>query len=107
MAKFYVESGNLRMVITANNSRGAALWAIHRALSGVLPFVSEDSENPTTANGQRFKLDETIRVDQRGFDRSTARRFNTLDLITEWSQLIVALSRLEQELSPQPVEATV
>lgn len=107
MAKFYVESGNLRMVITANNSRGAALWAVHRALSGVLPFVAGDSENPTTSDGQRFKLDETIRVDQRGFDRRDARKFDALDLITEWSQLIVALSRLEQDLAQQPVEAAV
>jgi hypothetical protein len=95
------------MVITANNSRGAALWAIHRALSGVLPFVAGESENPTTSDGQRFKLDETIRVDQRGFDRREAREFDALDLITEWSQLIAALSRLEQDLAQQPVEAAV
>lgn len=107
MAKFYVESGSLRMVITANNSRGAALWAVHRALSGVLPFVGEDEENPTTSDSQRFKLAESIRVNQRGFDRSDARSYATLDLIGEWSQLIVALSRLERDLVEQPMAAAV
>ncbi len=107
MAKFYVESGTLRMVITANNSRGAALWAAHRALSDVLPFVGEESENPTNDGTQRFKLGETIQVSQRGFDRSDCRRYTTLDLIKEWSQLIVALSRLEQDLVEQPLAAIV
>jgi hypothetical protein len=107
MAKFYVESGNLRTVISANNSRGAALWAAHRTLSDVLPFVGPDSENPTNENGQPFKLAETVRVSQRGFDRPDCRTYATLDLISEWSQLIVALSRLEHDLIEQPVAATV
>lgn len=98
MAKFYVESGNLRLIISANNSRGAALWALHRALSGVLPFVGDQCEKPTNSVGQRFKLGETIDVSQRGFDRADSRRYLTMELLTEWSQLISALSRLEQDL---------
>ncbi|MEX2026847.1 MAG: hypothetical protein WEH44_06090 [Pirellulaceae bacterium] len=107
MAKFYVESGNLRTVISANNSRGAALWAAHRTLSDVLPFVGPECEIPTNENGQPFKLGETVRVSQRGFGRRDGRQYATLDLISEWSQLIVALSRLEQDLIEQPVAATV
>ena len=107
MAKFYVESGNLRTVISANNSRGAALWAAHRALSDVLPFVGADCENPTNEQGRPFKLGESVRVSQRGFDRRDGRQYATIDLITEWSQLIVALSRLEQDLVEPAVAATV
>jgi hypothetical protein len=107
MAKFYVESGNLRSIISANNSRGAALWAAHRTLSDVLPFVGDECENPTNDKGQPFKLGETVRVSQRGFGRADCRSYPTLDLISEWSQWIVALSRLEQDLIEQPVAATV
>jgi hypothetical protein len=107
MAKFYVESGNVRTVISANNSRGAALWAAHRTLSDVLPFVGAENENPTNENGEPFKLGETVRVSQRGFGRPESREYPTLALISEWSQLIVALSRLEQDLIEQPVAATV
>ena len=107
MAKFYVESGNLRTVITANNSRGAALWAAHRTLSDVLPFVGADSEIPTNEKGDPYKLGETVRVSQRGFDRPDSRQYATLELISEWSQLIVALSRLEQDLIEQPIAAAV
>ena len=105
MAKFYVESGNLRTVITANNSRGAALWAAHRTLSDVLPFVGTDCENPTNDQGAPYKLGETVRVSQRGFGRHDCRTYCTLDVISEWSQLIVALSRLEQDLVEQPAAA--
>ena len=104
MAKFYVESGSLRLVISANNSRGAALWAVHRALSGVLPFTGDEGEKPTSVNGQRFKLGETIRVNQRGFDSDIGRSYETMALVTEWSQLVSALSRLEQDLL-EPVAA--
>src|SRR5262245_3172372 len=105
VAKFYVQSGNLRMVITANNSRGAALWSVHRALSGVLSFIAEESENPTTSDSQHFKLGESIRVNQRGFDREDCRTYETLSVVTEWTQLIVALSRLEREFEEQALEA--
>jgi hypothetical protein len=104
MAKFYVESGSLRLVISANNSRGAALWAVHRVLSGVLPFAGDECEQTTNRDGQRFKLGEAVYVNQRGFDHSEGRRFETVELVTEWSQLISALSRLEQDLL-EPVVA--
>lgn len=106
MTKFYVQSGNLQLVISANNARGAALWAVHRALSVVLAFAGDDSENPTNAAGHRFKLADSIAVSQRGFDRPDSRRFDTLELVNEWSQLISALSRLEQNLA-EPALVTV
>jgi len=107
MTKFYVQSGNLRLVIAANNSRGAALWAVHRALSATLPFAGEESENPTNGEAHRFKLAEGIAVSQRGFDRDDSRRFATLDIVTEWSQLVSALSRLEQDLLEPALEAAL
>ena len=107
MTKFYVQSGNLRLVIAANNSRGAALWAVHRALSATLPFAGEDGENPISGDAPRFKLAEGIAVSQRGFDRDDSRRFATLDIVTEWSQLVLALSRLEQDLLEPALQAAL
>jgi hypothetical protein len=39
-------------------------------------------------------LGETIHVSQRGFDRKDATVFQTLDIVSEWSRLLVALDRL-------------
>src|SRR4051812_41729797 len=93
MAKFYVQSGNLKMVLQARDSRCAAIWAAHRELSETLPFL--DGEEPNNVTGKASSgLAETIHVSQRGFDRKDATVFQTLDIVSEWSRLLVALDRL-------------
>lgn len=95
MAKFYVQSGNLKMVLQARDSRCAAIWAAHRKLSDTMPFLG-DAENQPTFQGEACGLAETIKVSQQGFDRRDAKVFDTLDIVSEWSRLLVALDRLTQ-----------
>src|SRR5262245_13328439 len=94
MPKFYVQSGNVKMVLQARDSRCAAIWAAHRTLSESLPFLCEDATD-YAALADLKKLADNIRVSQRGFDRPDAATFDTLDIITEWNQLLVALDRLQ------------
>lgn len=104
MAKFYVESGTLRLVSEADDARGAALWAVHHALEQVLPVCPED---PQTAEEKAARIRErgcdvlaaTLAVSERGFGRDDAERFDTAELFVEWHQLMVALSRLERQLN--------
>jgi hypothetical protein len=93
MPKFYVQSGGLEMVLQARDSRCAAIWAAHRALGQTLPFLCEN-ESDYAEIADLTKLGETIRVSQRGFDREDAVIFETLDIVTEWNQLLVALDRI-------------
>ena len=104
MPKFYVQSGSLEMVLQANDSRCAAIWAAHRTLSQSLPFLCEDaavrgSHHAAPADYTQLadltRLGDTIRVSQRGFDRHDAAVFPTLDIVSEWNQLLVALDRLQ------------
>jgi hypothetical protein len=97
MAKFYVQSGNLKMVLQARDTRCAAIWAAHRKLSDMLPFLG-DGENHSTFQGEACGLAETIRVSQQGFDRRDAKVFETLDIVSEWSRLLIALDRLTQNV---------
>ena len=78
MAKFYVQSGNLQVVLSARDSRCAAIWAAHRTLSRTLPFLCEDAED-YRGLADLTRLGDTIRVSQRGFDRDDARVFDTLE----------------------------
>jgi len=94
MAKFYVQSGNVKMVLQARDSRCAAIWAAHRTLGDSLPFMDEQPAEEVTSNAEASRLGETIRVSQRGFDRPDAKVFETLDVVSEWSRLLVALERL-------------
>jgi hypothetical protein len=99
MAKFYIQSGDYRIVVQANTARGAALWAVHRTLSQVLSFTDEQPgpSGPTPPAG---RLGETLTVHEQGFDRADGQRFETFGLIHQWNQLMTALDRLEQELDP-------
>ena len=94
MPKFYVQSGNLKMVLQARDTRCAAIWAAHRTLSESLPFLCEEAES-YSALADLTRLGETIQVSQRGFDREDAATYDTLDIVTEWNQLLVALDRLQ------------
>jgi len=98
MAKFYVQSGNLELVLQAHDSRCAAIWAVHRTLSPSLPFLCEEP-GEYLALDDAGRLGETIRVSERGFDRANAASFDTLEIVTEWNQLLVAIDRLQQRVA--------
>ena len=83
MPKFYVQSGNLEMVLQAHDPRCAAIWAIHRTLSQSLPFLCEDPVDYLTAD-DTSRLGDIIRVNERGFDCADSVAFETLDAIAEW-----------------------
>ena len=45
MAKYYVESGTLKLVIQADDPLQASLWAVSRALQQVILSPRQDSED--------------------------------------------------------------
>jgi hypothetical protein len=97
MPKFYVQSGNLEMVLQAHDSRCAAIWAVHRTLGQTLPFLCEDT-NDYAVLADVTRLGDCVTVSERGFDRPDADVFNTFDIITEWNQLLVAIDRLQASI---------
>ena len=101
MPKFYVQSGNLEMVLQAHDPRCAAIWAVHRTLSQSLPFLCEDPLDYLSADDSS-RLGQIIRVNERGFDRTDSQFFDTLDIITEWNYLLVALDKLQDAVDTQP-----
>ena len=94
MPKFYVQSGNLEMVLQAHDSRCAAIWAAHRTLGQSLPFLCEEAGDYAEL-ADLTRLGDSVAVSERGFDRTDADVFETLDIVTEWNQLLVALDRLQ------------
>lgn len=97
MPKFYVESGNLQLVVHAKHARGAAIWAVHRVLSQLLPFLAEGAPPASGASNPPAALGELIRTSERGFGRDDGAVHNTFDVVCEWNRLIVALDKLQQE----------
>jgi hypothetical protein len=100
--QYYVQSGTLRVVVAAENRRKAALWAVHQAMNQILPVEDnqtepqEKSEACATAGVQ--VLGREILVSDRGFDRPDARSLATIEIVSDWNQMISTLDRLERLL---------
>jgi hypothetical protein len=116
MPKFYVSSGNFQLVIEANHPRAAAIWAVHRCLATVAPFLSEhDKENTIDSHAPRGELSyqaaepqrrlgETLQISERGFGGEDQQELATLPIVAEWSRLLVALDKLQQQLQGPSAE---
>jgi len=100
MAKYYVQSGNLRTIVQAESSRKAAIWAVHQAMQQVLPIDdgpspksnNHDTDSPATV----IMLTKKLKVSERGFDRSDVAELSTLEIMNEWNQMVSTLDRLER-----------
>ena len=104
MDKFYVQSGNFRSVVQAESNRKAALWAVHRVMRQVLPIDQDDADVRPGAAPPDLEVTEAdclaseISVSNRGFDRSDAVQLATMDVVSDWNQMVVTLERLEKML---------
>lgn len=103
MAKYYVQSGTMRVVVDAQDAQRAALWAVHKAMQQIMPIyddavVSPQAKSDLAAAQGMFVLDGTLRLSEQGFDRDDAASMETFGVVTEWNQLMIALDRLQRLL---------
>jgi hypothetical protein len=103
MAKYYVQSGTMRTVVQAETTRKAAIWAVHQAMQQVLP-VDEHADDTPQAKSERMAdqqvavLSGRVLVSERGYDRPDATSLATLEVVSEWNQMVTTLDRLERML---------
>ncbi|TWT32098.1 hypothetical protein [Blastopirellula retiformator] len=95
MAKYYVESGSVRLVIQAADARRAALWSVHRVMEQVLPLVEEVPDEADQEPVGGMVLGDAITLNEQGFDRLADTQYDTLEVVAEWSQLMLALDKIE------------
>lgn len=103
MAKYYVQSGNVRTVISAEDSEKAALWVVHKAMQQVVPVYEDreltpDQKSEVAIMQGIMVLGNTVRASELGFDRSDSEELDTFNLVVQWHQLMIALERLESLL---------
>ncbi len=100
MPKFYVESGTLRCVVTAENSRAAALWAVHRAMQQIIPLDEAVDATPESKQARSQEcgvmvLGRVVKTSERGFGTADGDQMPTFEVVTQWNQLVNTLDRLE------------
>ncbi len=101
MAKYYVQSGTVKMVVAADDCEKAALWVVHRAMGQIVPVYDDIDLTPEEKGDVAvfrgiMVLGNTFRLSEVGFDRDDAVTLDTFDLIVQWHQLMIALDRLEK-----------
>ena len=119
MAKFYLTSGTVSTVVSAEDAEKAALWVVHKVMQQILPVYQEscseeklshganalphpDSGIASVASGEGRTEPSAIRtlgseilVSEEGPGRDDAGRLDTFELVCHWNQLMVALDRLQ------------
>ena len=99
MAKYYVQCGSIRQVLTAESTDQAALAVVDIALQPHLwiyddPALSEIDCRDHLMVEALLHLDAAIRVSQQGFDRQDAELVGTPETIQQWHALIVAVTKI-------------
>lgn len=109
MAKFYVTSGEVRVVVDAQDARSAALWSMHLSLAKVTDLDDFDLSPDQRLDLAQFdtisRFDRWIGVSEIGFERDEAGLFEALDIMIEWNQLATAVVRLERLILSDELEA--
>lgn len=106
MAKYYVQSGKVTLVLQAVSMREAAVkafqWSCDRQAT-----IDADSpvEHLRTAERLGWQLEEELLVSELGFDRADARVFDTRDIVETW-QRRGARQRCARQTSPAGVRAS-
>lgn len=109
MPKYYVQCGTIQRLVTAEDPRGAALWAIHEIIDQAIDLDGIDWEDENEIDNLdmirvMLALGPQVFVSERGFGRSEAGAYHTPELMTEWNQLIIAVSRLQARAASLPTE---
>ncbi len=85
MAKYYVQSGSVKLIFQANNARRAAIAAFQWTCERQATIDAQSPlEHVQIAEQMGWQLEETITVSERGFDQPNSRSFDTLDIVAAW-----------------------
>jgi hypothetical protein len=85
MAKYYVESGQVRVVFDAENASGAAVKAFQWSCDKQAGIEAESPvEHQWQAEERGWLLDDEIRVSEVGFGRIDAAVFDTMSVVAIW-----------------------
>ncbi len=103
MAKYYLQSGQIRFVVNAADAEGAALWVLNTTINNSLPDGDVEDQRLDAGAVEYLVqgtdcLDTHIHVSEIGFGRSEVAVFDTELLFKNWFQLLNAMNHLLDQL---------
>jgi len=99
MAKYYVQSGSMRGIVDCYDSECAAVWVVNRVMRQIEPISDESMyDEDENADIGMFALEDTIRLNEQGFDRDDCEVIDTHMAFVQWHQLKRAIEAIHQQL---------
>jgi len=103
MAKYYIQSGEIKFVVTAADADGAALWVVNKTIDDVLPTALDqqtltDDDFICVATEGLDRLEPEMHVSEIGFGRHEVAVFDTELLFKHWYQLRNAMNYLFDQM---------
>jgi hypothetical protein len=86
MAKFYVQTGNLKRIIDSASAELAAVWAVHQAMQQIAPQFTELPKKPITRD-EVVVLGDNIQISEVGFDNGDSQSIETFTAFRKWYAL--------------------
>jgi hypothetical protein len=97
MPKFYVESGPVRLVVSAETAEQAAVRAFQRSQQRQAEiYATPPSDVLRDAEAVQWQLDAEIVVSEAGFARPDAEAFDTLEIAALWQTHVFADGRSQR-----------
>ena len=91
MAKYYVQSGQVRVVFDAENATEAAVKTFQWSCDKQAGIEAESPvEHQWQAEEHGWLLDDEIRVSEVGFGRADALAFDTMNVVAIWQGTMFA-----------------
>ncbi len=87
MAKYYVQSGNLKRVVDSLSTERAAVWAVHQAMQQIAPQFAETEGIPPQQLEDVICLSDTILISEVGFESEHQTEFDTFAAFRKWYAL--------------------
>lgn len=87
MAKFYVQSGNLKKIIDSPSAERAAIWAVHQAMQQIAPQFGDELLTSKTSPEEIVVLGEDIQISEVGFRSEPTLIFDTFGTFRKWYAL--------------------
>lgn len=85
MAKYYIQSGAVQLILQARTAKQAAVAAFQWSCDRQATIeVDSPLEHVQIAEARGWQLEDVILVSERGFGHSDARIFQTLDIVAAW-----------------------
>lgn len=108
MAKYYIQSGEINVVVSAGDAEAAALFVLNQTINSLLEIENVDERLIDNSNMEFViqcleLLDNEFLVSEIGFGRNEVATFDTELMFKRWCELMTAMNELMDRIDEKRI----